>query len=104
MSEANPTQREVIDNLRIDVGIIKDQMGGLRESNKTIITKMDGFTFAKQTQVDGIILTVEKIENRTTILEQRIKPVEKIYYLVLGTLVTGIIGLGFWLLQKALQK
>lgn len=66
--------------------------------------KMDGYTFAKQTDVDRLANVAESVESRLTILEQKLKPIEKIYYLVLGALVTGIIGLGFFLLQKALGK
>lgn len=101
MAGASETQREVIDNLRLDVGVIKSQMGEVRELQKTMSVKMDGFTFAKQTEVDKLVSVAERVENRITILEQKIRPIEKIYYLILGAIVTGIIGLGFFLIQKA---
>ena len=97
------SQREVIDGLRVDVAVIKDQMIGLRDSNKTILQKVEGFTFAKQSEVEKLAAIATVVDNRLTILEQKIKPIEKIYYLVLGTLVTGIIGLGFFLIQKAVS-
>lgn len=101
-SKPTESQREVIDNLRLDVGIIKDQMIGLRESNKAILSKVENFTYAKQSDVEKLATVAEKVETRITILEQKMKPIEKIYYLILGTLITGIIGLGFFLIQKAI--
>lgn len=64
--------------------------------------KMDEFSYAKQSDVEKLAGIAEKVETRITVLEQKMKPIEKIYYLVLGTLVTGIIGLGFFLIQKAI--
>lgn len=98
------TQREVIDNLRIDVGVIKSQMGEVRELQKSMTAQMGSFTFAKQVDVDKQGASLEVLENKVTVLQQKLKPIEKIYYLISGALVTGIIGTGFYLLQKALGK
>lgn len=93
-AKANQTSKEFIDYRfnELDKKLIR------------IESKMDSYTFAKQADVDRLAVVAETVETRLTIMEQKIKPIEKIYYLVLGTLVTGIIGLGFFLLQKALQK
>lgn len=104
MVKASETQRDVIDNLRLDVGIIKNQMSEVRELQKTMSSSIAGFSYAKQVDVEGLSIVAKSVDTRLTILEQKIKPIEKIYYLVLGALVTGIIGLGFFLLQKALQS
>lgn len=98
------TQRQVIDTLRIDVGIIKNQMSSLQDSNKKIIDKMDSFQFAKQSDVAIIETKLAKIENRTTVLEQKMKPIEKVYWLVLGGFVAGIIALLFWLIQRGVSS
>lgn len=93
-SKSNGTQKEFI-NYRFDE---------MEKKLNRIEQKMDNYSFAKQADVEKLADIAEKVESRITILEQKLKPIEKIYYLVLGALVTGIIGTAFFLLQKALGK
>lgn len=92
MVNSPQTQKELIDF----------KFGEVFKRLDRIESKVDGFTFAKQGEVDKLALTATTVENRITILEQKLKPIEKIYYLILGAIVTGIIGLGFFLIQKAI--
>lgn len=81
---------------------IEYRFGEIDKKLDRIEKKMDGYSYAKQSDVEKLAGVAEKVETRLTILEQKMKPMEKIYYLVLASLVTGIIGLGFFLIQKAI--
>lgn len=90
---SNQTQKEFIDY----------RFNEMDKKLTRIEQKMDGYTYAKQADVDKLAGVAETVETRLTVLEQKLKPIEKIYYLVFGAIVTGIISLGFYLLQKAIQ-
>lgn len=66
--------------------------------------KMDNFTYAKDTDLQKVALVTENVDNRLTILEQKMKPIEKIYYLISGALATGIVGTAFYVLQRMISK
>ena len=83
---------------------IEYRFGEIDKKLDRIEKKMDSYTYAKQGDVDALDAVAKDVEKRLNTVEQKIKPIEKIYYLVLGTFTTGIIGLAFFLLQKALSK
>lgn len=60
MSEINQTQREAINQLQVDVAVIKSQMPEVKSTLFSISTKMDNFAYTKQGDFDAFVKEVRE--------------------------------------------
>lgn len=86
---ANSTQRDVINQLQVDVGIIKSQMGEFKVLQQSMSNKMDGFAFVKQSDYEDF----KKEVRETYATKEEVKPMKTLFWAIVTASAVAIVGI-----------
>lgn len=99
MVKNEPSQREVIGQLQIDVAVIKTTMNEVRVLQRSMSGKIDGFSYVKQADFDDFRVYADK----TYATKDEVSPLKKFSYGFVGAFGIGGISFIFWLLERTLK-
>lgn len=86
-SPAN-SQRDTINMLQVDVGIIKSQMAEMKAITQGMSTKMDGFAFVRQMDFEEF----KKEARETYATQDEVKPIKTLFWAIITASAVTAIG------------
>lgn len=84
----NNSQRENINQLQVDVGIIKSQMVEMKAITQAMSTKMDSFAFVKQIDFEEF----KKEIRETYATKEEFKPIKTLFWAIITSSAVAVIG------------
>lgn len=86
-------------DLKVSVGVIESQVNDMKKQSDRIEAKIDRIKYVTKEEFDEH----NKEAKETYVTKEEIKPMKTLFWTIIGSLITGVIGLGFLLLQGQLK-
>lgn len=74
--------------VQTDVAVIKNDITGIKDTQRQMLSKMDNFTFVKQSDFDDFKVYVEK----TYATNDKVKPLITLFWSFITFLLTSVAG------------